>query len=81
MSLIAGSRRLSWYLESGCSLHMIGERFMFQCLAFYHSGTVTFGGNQKGKIIEVGKIGIHSYPSIDNVLFLEGFKHNLLSIS
>ena len=54
---------------------------MFQCLAFYHSGTVTFGGNQKGKIIEVGKIGIHSYPSIDNVLFLEGFKHNLLSIS
>ena len=27
------------------------------------------------------KIGIHSYPSIDNVLFVEGLKHKLLSIS
>jgi len=29
----------------------------------------------------VGKIGIPPYPPIDNVLFVEGLKHNLLSIS
>ena len=29
----------------------------------------------------MGKIGIHPYPSIDNVQFVEGLKHNLLSIS
>ena len=39
------------------------------------------GGNRKGRITRVGKIGIHPYPSIDNVLFVEGLKHNLLNIS
>ena len=54
---------------------------MFQCQTPYHGGTVTFGGNKKGKIISAGKISIHPYPSIDNILFVEGLKHNLLSIS
>lgn len=43
-------------------------------------GIVTFDGNQKGKI-GVGKISIHPYPPIENVLFIEGMKHNLLSMS
>jgi len=54
---------------------------MFQCLTPYHCGTVTFKGNQKARIIGVGKIGIHPYPSIDNVLLDEGLKHNVLTIS
>ena len=29
----------------------------------------------------MGKIDIHPYPSIDNILFVEGLNHNLLSIS
>jgi len=81
MSLTTGSKCLSWYLDSGCSWHMTGERCMFQSLTPYHGGTVTFKGNQKGKIIWVGKIGIHPYPSTDNALFVEGLRHNLLSIS
>jgi len=28
----------------------------------------------------MGRIGIHLYPPIDNVLFVEGLNHNLLSI-
>ena len=35
----------------------------------------------KCRITGVNKICIHPYPSIDNVLFNEGLKHNLLSIS
>ena len=80
MSLI-GSRHLSWYLDSGRSCHMIGERCMFQCLTPYHGGTISFRGNQKGKITEVRKLSIHPNLSIDNVLFVKGLKHNLLSIS
>ena len=49
---------------------------MFDSLSNSH-----FGGNKKEKITEVGKISIHPYPSIDNVLFVEGIKHNLLRIS
>ena len=54
---------------------------MLQCLTPYQGGLVTFKGNQKGKITRVGKIDIHHYPSIDDVLFVEGLKQNLLSIS
>ena len=52
-----------------------------QCLTPMHGGIVTFEGNQKGKIARVGKISIDPYPPIDNVLFVKGLKHNLLSIS
>ena len=54
---------------------------MFQFLNPYHGGTVTFRRNKKEQIIGVGKIGIHHYPYIDNALFVEGLKKNLLSIS
>ena len=52
-----------------------------QCLTPYHGGTVTFEGNKKGLITRIGKIGMYPHPSIDNVLFFKGLKHNLLSIS
>ena len=54
---------------------------MFQDLQMKKGGKVTFGGNQRGKIAGVGKIGIPPSASIDNVLFVEGLRHNLLSIS
>ena len=46
-----------------------------------HGGTVTFKGNKKGIITTMGKISVPLYPPIDNVSFVEGLKHNLLSIS
>ena len=54
---------------------------MFQELRPREAGFVGFGGNQKGKIVGIGRIGTDSLPSIDNVLYVEGLKHNLLSIS
>ena len=60
---------------------MTGERYVFQCLTHLHSGTVTFDGNQKGKVVGVRKININPYPPIDKVLFSKGLKHNLFSIS
>ena len=60
---------------------MTEEKCMFQCLTPMHGGTITFGGNQKDKITGVSKINIDSYPHIENVLFVEGLKHYLLSIS
>jgi len=41
----------SWYLDSGCSRHMTGEKSMFLTLAMKEGGNVKFGGNQYGKII------------------------------
>src|ERR1044072_8836587 len=81
ISLTAPLRHQSWYLDSGCSRHMTGERHMFQSLELKPGGVVCFGGNQKGKIIGCGTIGNGKNPSIQNVLLVEGLMHNLLSIS
>ncbi|KAK2398040.1 putative mitochondrial protein [Trifolium repens] len=70
----------SWYLDSGCSRHMTGDKHMFQTLTLKEGGTVGFGGNQKGKITGTGTVG-NSSLSIKDVWLVDGLKHNLLSIS
>ena len=42
---------------------------------------MTFEDNGKGRIIGHGSIGNNSSSLIENVLFVDGLKHNLLSIS
>ena len=41
---------------------------------------MTFGDNGKGRIIGHGSIGHNSSFLIENVLLVDGLKHNLLSI-
>ncbi|GAV68908.1 hypothetical protein CFOL_v3_12411, partial [Cephalotus follicularis] len=69
-----------WYLDSGCSKHMTGNKSLFVKYEPKEGGEVTFGDNAKGKIKGVGSIG-NLKTSIQNVLFVDGLKHNLLSIS
>ncbi|XP_074297085.1 uncharacterized protein LOC141627762 [Silene latifolia] len=47
--------RNNWYLDSGCSRHMMGSENQFFSLEAYNGGTVTFGDNKKGEIITIGK--------------------------
>jgi len=44
-------------------------------------GKIAFGGISIGNVFGMGKIGIPSQASINNVLYAEGLKYNLLSIS
>ncbi|XP_052735191.1 uncharacterized protein LOC128197408 [Vigna angularis] len=44
-------------------------------------GFVTYGDNNKGRIMGTGNIGGGSTLTIKDVLYVEGLKHNLLSIS
>ena len=60
---------------------MTGRAELFSVLQDKEGGTVTFGDNNKGKIIGIGNIGNFDKPSIENVLLVDGLKHNLLSIS
>jgi len=70
-----------WYLDSGCSRHMTGDRSKFLSLKSHQGGSVTFGDNQKGRVIGIGKIGISDFYAIDNVYLVDNLKHSLLSIS
>ena len=54
---------------------------MFQYLTLKEGGIIRFNGNQTWQIISLGTIGNSTFPSIHNVLLVNGMKHNLLSIS
>ena len=54
---------------------------MFLDLQPHDGGTVTFGGNQQGNIEGIGKVSKTSSTTIDNVFYVKGLKHNLLSIN
>ena len=60
---------------------MCGEKGKFVKLTLKNGGFVTYGDNNKGKILGSGDVGNISSILIENVLYVEGLKHNLLSIS
>jgi len=70
-----------WYLDSGCSKHMTGDKSKFLSISFKKEGHVAYGDNNKGKILGRGSIGDKDILVIHDVLCVEGLKHNLLSIS
>ena len=65
----------SWYLDSGCSKHMIGDKSKIFSLETHIGETVTFGNNMKGEIIAKGKAGKSSSYAINNVFLVENLKH------
>ena len=60
---------------------MTSDESQFITLEVKNGGMVTFGDNDKGKIIGIGNIDITPSTCIENVLLVDGLKHNLLSIS
>ncbi|RVW18871.1 hypothetical protein CK203_103857 [Vitis vinifera] len=76
-----GSKKDKWFLDNGCLRHMIGDESKFAFLTKRKGGYITFGDNSKGKIIGQGNIGNGTSSLIESVLLVDGFKHNLLSIS
>ncbi|CAN1163382.1 hypothetical protein LINPERPRIM_LOCUS32631, partial [Linum perenne] len=70
-----------WFLDSGCSNHMTGDRRQFSKLIEQKGGNVIFGDNNRRQIIGKGTVGNVSDPTFHNVLLVEHLKLNLLSIS
>ena len=69
-----------WYMDSGCSRHMMGNKSV---LSNYHDEKgplVTFGGNGKGQTRGFGTLS-NGVTTFRRVAYVEGLKHNLLSIS
>ena len=70
-----------WYLDSSCSRHMTGDRSLFKVFESKKGGNVTFGDGSKSQIKGKWIISLHGLPDIANVLYVEGLRVNLLSIS
>ena len=50
IDLKANSSNL-WYLDSGCSRHMMGNKSFFKTLVMEEGGYVTFGDGSKKRVI------------------------------
>ena len=72
--------RRKWFLDSGCSKHMMGDRRLLNNVIFKEGGNVRYGDDSQGKIIGMGSIHFESIV-LENVFLVDGLKHNLISIS
>lgn len=70
-----------WYLDSACSGHMCGNKIPFSTLDECNGSVVTFGDRAIAPILGKGTIYISRLPTLSNVLYVQGLKSNLLSIS
>ena len=68
-------------MDNACSRHMTGDKSKLSSFTSMDGGFVTFGDNSRGKIIGVENIDNYSSSCIENVLLVDGLKHNLISIS
>ena len=59
----------------------MGNKSFFETLVIEEGGCVTFGDGSKKRVVGKGTIFVPRLPSLSNVLFIDGLKANLISIS
>ena len=70
------------YIDSGCFKQMTGDKSKFLSLSENKSRNVTFGNDAPKKIKGKGMVGLsNGKGKSQDVLFVNGMKHNLLSVS
>ncbi|KAM5577541.1 hypothetical protein ABKV19_008070, partial [Rosa sericea] len=82
LTTLADKRKDFWYVDSGCSRHMTGDKAWFssfqdECT----TGSVTFGDGRKAKILARGTANTPGIPNLKNVLYVEGLTANLISVN
>ncbi|GKB96155.1 retrovirus-related pol polyprotein from transposon TNT 1-94 [Tanacetum coccineum] len=68
-----------WYLDSGCSKHMTGDRSQLTNFVNKFLGTVKFRNDHVAKILGYGDYQIGNV-TISRVYYVEGLGHNLFSV-
>nr|GEV05185.1 integrase, catalytic region, zinc finger, CCHC-type, peptidase aspartic, catalytic [Tanacetum cinerariifolium] len=77
--LMAVVQIVLWYLDSGCSKHMTGDRSQLINFVRKFLGTVKFENDHVAKIMGYGDYKIGN-ATISRVFFVEGLWHNLFSV-
>ncbi|GKF77029.1 hypothetical protein Tco_0229499 [Tanacetum coccineum] len=68
-----------WYLDSGCSKHITGNRLKLKNFMEKFTGTVRFGNDHFRAIVGYGDYIIGD-SVISRVYYVEGLGHNLFSV-
>ena len=75
------SESQSWYLDSGCSHHKTGNKSLFTSFTEFDGGNVTFGDDNVASVKGKDTICAPGIPNLEEVLYVEELKANLISIS
>ena len=82
IALFAEGEENQWYIDSGCSKHMTGDKNkLLAYSALEKEKNVTFGNDTLAVIKGKGSIFLKEKVKVGDVLFVGRLKHNLLSIS
>ncbi|GJV22409.1 retrovirus-related pol polyprotein from transposon TNT 1-94 [Tanacetum coccineum] len=78
-TLSANQQVMLWYLDSGCSKHMTGNRSKLMNFVEKFIGSVRFGNDHLGAIMGYGDY-VMGDSVISRVYYMEGLGHNLFSV-
>lgn len=70
----------SWVIDSEYSNHMSSDRKKFINLEENNCGSIKFDGVESPQVCDKGTISIHGNIKIEDVLYVKGLRHNLLSV-
>jgi hypothetical protein len=69
-------------MDSGCSQHMTENKKWFSSLTpLSHKEYVTFGDDNKGKVLGTGVIKVNDCFTLNDVALVDRLRYNLLSVS
>ena len=78
--MISQLEKKDWIINSGCSHHMTSDIRKFVKFRSHDGGIVRVGNNVACHIIGIGSITLDGKTYTDDVYFVDGLKHNLLSV-
>eukprot|EP00253_Pinus_taeda_P001867 PITA_01867 len=82
IALYAEGQENEWYIDSGCSKHMTGDKEKLESYTSLEKGKkVSFGNDTPTAIKGKGIAQLKEKVKAGNILYVDGLKHNLLSVS
>eukprot|EP00253_Pinus_taeda_P001870 PITA_01870 len=81
IDLYAEGQENQWYIDSGCSKHMTGDKGKLESYSVLEKGKKVSSGNDTPAVIKgKGTSQLKEKVKARNVLYVDGLKHNLLSV-
>jgi hypothetical protein len=72
----------TWFMDSGCSRHMTGNKKWFSNLTpLSYKEYVTFEDDRKGKVLGIDVIKVNDCFILNDVALVDRLRYNLLSVS
>eukprot|EP00253_Pinus_taeda_P009973 PITA_09973 len=82
IALHAEGQENQWYIDIGCSKHMTGDKEKLESYSVLEKGKkFSFGNDTLAVIKGKGTAQLKEKVKAGNVLYVDGLKHNLLSVS